>query len=67
MEAMTAMKKNSSKDVEQDPASAPSPQKNTDLPWTTGDIPTRKGNCNVLLIAPHGHPKNDGKHTRLVG
>jgi ParB/RepB/Spo0J family partition protein len=22
--------------------------------WTEGDIPTRKGNCNVLVIAPHG-------------
>ena len=60
------MKKNSSKDVEQDPASAPSPQKNTDLPWTKGDIPTRKGNCNVLLIAPHGHPKND-ENTYEIG
>jgi len=51
---------------EQDPASAPSPQKNTDLPWTKGDIPTRKGNCNVLLIAPHGHPKND-ENTYEIG
>ena len=53
--------------MEQNPASIPVPQKNTDSPWTEGDIPTRKGNCNVLLIAPHGHPgddKNTGKLTR---
>ena len=31
------------------------------LPWTEGDIPTRKGNCNILVIAPHGHHKNDEK------
>ena len=30
-------------------------------PWIEGDIPRRKGSCNVLLIAPHGHPKNDGR------
>ncbi|BBO89683.1 hypothetical protein [Desulfosarcina ovata] len=29
--------------------------------WTEGDIPHRKGSCNVLLIAPHGHPDNDGR------
>ena len=23
-------------------------------PWTEGDIPTRRGNCNILVIAPHG-------------
>ncbi len=28
-------------------------------PWTEGDISIRKGKCNVLLIAPHGHPKDD--------
>ena len=28
-------------------------------PWTEGDISTRKGNCNILVIAPHGHKKND--------
>jgi DNA repair photolyase len=27
--------------------------------WTEGDIPTRKGNCNILVIAPHGHPRDD--------
>jgi hypothetical protein len=36
-------------------------------PWTEGNIPRRKGNCNVLLVASHGHPKDDtntGKLTR---
>ena len=28
-------------------------------PWTVGDIPIRKGNCNILVIAPHGHEKDD--------
>ena len=28
-------------------------------PWTEGDIPVRKGNCNILLIAPHGHKNTD--------
>jgi hypothetical protein len=27
--------------------------------WIGGDIPRREGKCNVLLIAPHGHPKDD--------
>ena len=30
-------------------------------PWTEGDISIRKGSCNVLLIAPHGHPDNDAR------
>jgi hypothetical protein len=29
--------------------------------WTEGDISRRQGICNVLLIAPHGHRKNDGR------
>jgi len=36
-------------------------------PWTEGDISFRKGNCNLLLIAPHGRPEDDtdtGKLTR---
>jgi len=28
-------------------------------PWTEGDIPSRKGNCNILVIAPHGHKEDD--------
>ena len=28
-------------------------------PWTEGVIPTRKGNCNILVIAPHGHSSDD--------
>jgi hypothetical protein len=28
-------------------------------PWTKGDIPTRKGNRNILVIAPHGHRDDD--------
>ena len=38
-------------------------------PWTKGYIPTRKGNCNIILVAPHGHPKDDtntGKLTRRL-
>lgn len=31
----------------------------SESPWTEGDIPIRKGNCNILVIAPHGHKKND--------
>ena len=29
------------------------------LPRTVGDIQIRKGNCNILVIAPHGHKKDD--------
>lgn len=29
--------------------------------WTEYEIPRRKGNCKILLIAPHGHRKNDGR------
>lgn len=25
-------------------------------PWIEGICPRRKGNCSVLLVAPHGHP-----------
>ena len=28
-------------------------------PWTEGVIPTRKGTCNILVIAPHGHSSDD--------
>lgn len=28
-------------------------------PWIEGVIPTRKGNCKILVIAPHGHPSDD--------
>jgi len=28
-------------------------------PWTEKDIPIRNGNRNILVIAPHGHSKND--------
>lgn len=28
-------------------------------PWTSGDIPIRKGNRNILVIAPHGHKADD--------
>ena len=31
----------------------------SESPWTEGDIPIRKGNCNILVIAPNGHKKND--------
>ncbi len=27
--------------------------------WTEGDIPTRQGNRNILILAPHGHPSDD--------
>ena len=41
--------------------SSPSTKPAEPSPWNEGDISFRKGNCNVLLIAPHGHPKNDEK------
>ena len=28
-------------------------------PWTESVIPTRKGSCNILVIAPHGYPDDD--------
>ncbi len=28
-------------------------------PWTEGDISTRTGNRNILVIAPHGHKRDD--------
>ena len=40
---------------------------NRPSPLTEGDISLRTGNCNVLLIAPHGRPEDDtntGKLTR---
>ena len=55
------MKKPVSQHSEQNPASKAAPAIMPDSPWTEGDISIRKGNCNVLLIAPHGHPKNDEK------
>ena len=35
-------------------------------PWTDGDIPTRKGNCNILVIAPHGHKEDDENTYQLA-
>ena len=40
--------------TEQYPASVSPPSTIPDSPWTEGDISFRKGNCNILLIAPHG-------------
>jgi hypothetical protein len=53
------MKKPVSQHSEQNPASEAAPLMKEDSLWTEGDIPIRAGNCNVLLIAPHGHPDND--------
>ena len=55
------MKKSVSQTTEQNPASKAAPSIIPDSPWTEGDLSIRTGNCNVLLIAPHGHPKNDEK------
>jgi hypothetical protein len=55
------MKKSVSQHSEQNPASEAAPSVKQDSPWTEGDISIRRGNCNVLLIAPHGHHKNDEK------
>ena len=63
------MKKSVSQNSEQNPASEASPSVNQDSTWTKGDISIRKGTGNVLLIAPHGHPDNDGRTysiTRMV-
>jgi len=35
-------------------------------PWAEGDISTRKGNCNILVIAPHGHKKDDENTYEMV-
>ena len=37
-----------------------------DSPWTEGDISFRKGNCNILLIAPHGHKEDDEKTYQIT-
>jgi hypothetical protein len=29
--------------------------------WTEGDIPIRRGNCSILVIAPHGYQEDDEK------
>jgi len=61
------MKKSVSQHSEQNPASKAAPAIMPDSPWTEGDISFREGNCNVLLIAPHGRPEDDtntGKLTR---
>jgi DNA repair photolyase len=34
--------------------------------WTEGDISSRKGNCNILVIAPHGHPMDDAGTYKLA-
>ena len=63
------MKKSVSQNSEQNPASEAAPSVNQDPTWTKGDISIRKGTGNVLLIAPHGHPDNDGRTysiTRMV-
>lgn len=44
---------------------APHPLRAPSL-WIEGDIPCRKGNCNVLLIAPHGHPEDDTNTGKLA-
>lgn len=55
------MKKSVSQNTEHNPATDAAPPMKQDSPWTEGYISIRKGNCNVLLIAPHGHLKNDEK------
>jgi len=55
------MKNSVSQHSEQNPASEAALSMKQDSPWTEGDISIRNGNCNVLLIAPHGHSKNDEK------
>ena len=60
------MKKSVSQNSEQNPASKAAPAIEPDSLWTEGDISIRKGNCNVLLIAPHGHPKNDTNSAKLA-
>ena len=47
--------------TEQNPANVSAPSTIPDSHWTKGDISFRKGNCNVLLIAPHGYEKDDEK------
>jgi ParB/RepB/Spo0J family partition protein len=60
------MKKPVSQNTEPNPASEAAPPMQQDSPWTEGDIPIRVGNCNVLLIAPHGHPDNDTNSAKLA-
>lgn len=54
------MTKSISQNTEQYPASEAAPTGNPG-PWTEGDISFRKGNCNILLIAPHGYEEDDEK------
>jgi ParB/RepB/Spo0J family partition protein len=60
------MKKSVSQNTEPNPESEVAASISQDSPWTEGDIPIRVGNCNVLLIAPHGHPKNDTNSAKLA-
>lgn len=59
-------KKSVSKSTKSDPTSISSPSSGSVSPWTEGDIPRRKGNCNVLLVAPHGHPDDDTNTAKLA-
>jgi Predicted transcriptional regulators len=47
--------------TEKNPASVSAPSTIQDSPWNESEISFRKGNCNILLIAPHGRAKNDKK------
>ena len=60
------MKKPVSKNSEQNPASETTSSMKKDSPWTEGDISIRRGICNVLLIAPHGHPEDDTNSAKLA-
>jgi hypothetical protein len=60
------MNKSVSPHIESNPLSEAAPALKEDSQWNEGGISFRKGNCNVLLIAPHGRPEDDtntGKST----
>ena len=60
------MKKSVSQRSEQNPVSVAATTRKPESQWTEGDISIRTGNCNVLLIAPHGRPEDDTNTGKLT-
>jgi len=52
--------------TEKNPASVSAPSTIPDSPWIEGDISFRKGNRNIILIAPHGHKEDDEKTYQIT-
>jgi hypothetical protein len=56
---MAEMKNPLLEKAKQDPVNISFPHPEPNFHWAEGTICIRKGNCNVLVVAPHGHQSND--------